>query len=105
MNPKIKNVYLGQAIGDAQGLATEFMTKNQIAQLYPNGIHSYDDIHQMRIDLDGLKVPGQTIQINFCVLKEASKRIMELIFMILQKSLKIGFKTILWELVKRSMKF
>ena len=46
MNSKIKNIYLGQAIGDALGLATEFMTKDQIAQLYPNGIHGYDDIHQ-----------------------------------------------------------
>ena len=44
MNSKIKNIYLGQAIGDALGLATEFMTKDQIAQLYPNGIHSYDDM-------------------------------------------------------------
>ena len=46
MNSKIKNIYLGQAIGDALGLATEFMTKDQIAQLYHNEIHSYDDIHQ-----------------------------------------------------------
>ena len=58
-----------------------------------------------RIDLDGLKVHGQTIQISFYVLIEASKRIMELIFMILQKNLKRGFKIILWELVKRPMKF
>ena len=43
---KIKHIYLGQAVGDALGLATEFMKKDQIAKLYPNGIHSYDDIHQ-----------------------------------------------------------
>ena len=46
MNSKIKNIYLGQAIGDALGLATEFMTKEEIAIHYPNGIKDYNDIHQ-----------------------------------------------------------
>jgi ADP-ribosylglycohydrolase len=41
---KTKNIYFGQAIGDALGLATEFMSKAEIAQNYPNGIHNYDDI-------------------------------------------------------------
>ena len=45
MNSKIKNIYLGQAIGDALGLATEFMTKEEIAIHYPNGIKDYNDIY------------------------------------------------------------
>ena len=46
MNPKVKNIYLGQAIGDALGLATEFMTKDEISINYANGITSYEDIFQ-----------------------------------------------------------
>jgi len=41
---KIKNIFLCKAIGDALGLATEFMSKAEIAQNYSNGIHNYDDI-------------------------------------------------------------
>ena len=44
MTSKIKNIYLGQAIGDALGLATEFMTKSEISQNYPDGIYNYNDI-------------------------------------------------------------
>ena len=55
MTSKIKNIYLGQAIGDALGLATEFMTKAEIAQNYPSGIHNYDDIirdeHRSRFEV------------------------------------------------------
>tara|TARA_B100001093_G_C26052497_1_gene686939 strand:- start:392 stop:514 length:123 start_codon:yes stop_codon:yes gene_type:complete len=36
MNSKLKSIYLGQAIGDALGLATEFMTKK-----LPQMIYSY----------------------------------------------------------------
>ena len=46
MNSKLKSIYLGQAIGDALGLATEFMTKEEIAIHYPNGIKDYNDIYQ-----------------------------------------------------------
>ena len=55
MPSKIKNIYFGQAIGDALGLATEFMTKTEIAQNYPNGIHNYNDIirdeHRSRFEV------------------------------------------------------
>ena len=55
MQSKIKNIYLGQAIGDALGLATEFMSKAEIAQNYPHGIHNYDDIirdeHRSRFEV------------------------------------------------------
>ena len=30
MNSKLKSIYLGQAVGDALGLATEFMTKEDV---------------------------------------------------------------------------
>ena len=40
----IKGLVFGQAIGDALGLATEFMTKQEIQTSYPNGITDYKDI-------------------------------------------------------------
>ena len=49
MNSKLKSIYLGQAIGDALGLATEFMTKEDIAIHYPNGIKDYNDIVLIQI--------------------------------------------------------
>ncbi len=55
MTSKIKNIYLGQAIGDAIGLATEFMSKAEIAKNYPGGIYNYNDIvrdeHRSRFEV------------------------------------------------------
>ena len=45
---KIKGLIFGQAIGDALGLASEFMTKQEVRYNYPNGICSYDDMIQDR---------------------------------------------------------
>ncbi|MDU1905994.1 MAG: ADP-ribosylglycohydrolase family protein [Dysgonomonas sp.] len=44
MQDNIKGLIFGQAIGDALGLATEFMTKEEASSCYPNGIKSYEDI-------------------------------------------------------------
>ena len=44
----IQSLIFGQAIGDALGLASEFMTKKEVKCFYPNGIRSYDDIIQDR---------------------------------------------------------
>ena len=41
---KLKGVIYGQAIGDALGLGTEFMTDEDIAKYYPHGLKHYDDI-------------------------------------------------------------
>lgn len=50
MNPhienKIKGLIFGQAIGDAFGLGTEFMSKSEIHSHYPDGFHHYDQIVQ-----------------------------------------------------------
>lgn len=42
----IQGVIYGQAVGDALGLGTEFMSKQQISQNYPDGLSYYDQIIQ-----------------------------------------------------------
>lgn len=36
----------GQAIGDALGLGTEFLNKDDVLKHYPNGLSRYEDIIQ-----------------------------------------------------------
>lgn len=42
----IKGVFYGQAIGDALGLGTEFLSKKEITEYYPNGLSDYSQIIQ-----------------------------------------------------------
>lgn len=44
----IQSLIFGQAIGDALGLASEFMTRKEAKRFYPNGICAYEDIIQDR---------------------------------------------------------
>ena len=43
---RIKGVFFGQAIGDALGLGTEFLSKEKIAKYYPEGLFEYSQIVQ-----------------------------------------------------------
>lgn len=43
---KFKGCLFGQAIGDALGLGTEFMTAEEVKEAYPKGLRHYDDIVQ-----------------------------------------------------------
>lgn len=43
---RFKGVIYGQAIGDALGLGTEFMTKEDMAGIYPHGLQRYHQIFQ-----------------------------------------------------------
>lgn len=40
---KIKALFLGQAIGDAMGLGTEFLTKSEIKEYYPKGLKFFNE--------------------------------------------------------------
>jgi len=42
----IKGVFYGQAIGDALGLGTEFLSKTEISEYYPQGFTDYSQIVQ-----------------------------------------------------------
>lgn len=41
---RFKGVLFGQAVGDALGLGTEFMSRGQVLDKYPKGLDSYDQI-------------------------------------------------------------
>ena len=66
-NETIKERFLGtifgQAVGDALGLSTEFMSKQEVDQFYPNGIEDYSQIVQ---DAHLLKNGGMVFSMLLC---------------------------------------
>ncbi len=46
INERFLGTIFGQAVGDALGLSTEFMSKQEVDRLYPNGIEDYSQIVQ-----------------------------------------------------------
>lgn len=46
MENRLKGVIFGQAIGDALGVGTEFMSRKEVLQHYPNGLTTYEQIVQ-----------------------------------------------------------
>lgn len=48
ISDKVKGVIFGQAVGDALGLGSEFLSKKEVLEHYPNGLKDYDQIIQDR---------------------------------------------------------
>ena len=46
INDRFLGTIFGQAVGDALGLSTEFMSKQEVDRFYPNGIEDYSQIVQ-----------------------------------------------------------
>ena len=46
MKERFLSTIFGQAVGDALGLSTEFMSKQEVDRFYPNGIEDYSQIVQ-----------------------------------------------------------
>ena len=46
INERFLGTIFGQAVEDALGLSTEFMSKQEVDRFYPNGIEDYSQIVQ-----------------------------------------------------------
>lgn len=72
LKDKIFGAVYGCAIGDALGLATEFMTREEVAFRYPNGVHDYSDIYRdaHRCQYEPGEWTADT-ELILCILEEA----------------------------------
>lgn len=63
INERFLGTIFGQAVGDALGLSTEFMSKQEVDRFYPNGIEDYSKSYRMIIVVVGKEATGQMIPI------------------------------------------
>ena len=56
---QIRGIIFGQAIGDALGFGTKWISKQRVTQEYPNGLHDYHQITRHK-NLKGMEgwLPG-----------------------------------------------
>ena len=43
---QVRGILFGHAIGDALGIGTEFLSKQQVEEYYPKGLYDYKQIKQ-----------------------------------------------------------
>lgn len=101
---KMLGCLYGQAIGDALGLGSEFMSKNDVAKNYPKGLTNYDQIVQDAHRCRWAKGAWtDDTDMMLCILEGYKDGKFSLV--VLPQTSKIGLIMSLWESVVTLTKF